>query len=65
LKLAQYAKKKELQAAAVLRMYLFERIIERLSMSPYKNRFFCGFCGQTNRKGRLIPVKRCSVRSVQ
>jgi len=33
------AKKKDLQAAAVLQMYLFERIIERLSISHYKSRF--------------------------
>lgn len=30
------AEKKQIQAAAVLQMFLFERVIERLSISPYK-----------------------------
>ena len=33
------AEKKDIQAAAVLQMFLFERIIERLSLSPYKYQF--------------------------
>ena len=33
------AEKKNIQAAAVLQMYLFERVIERLSISPYKHQF--------------------------
>jgi predicted nucleotidyltransferase component of viral defense system len=33
------AEKKDIQAAAVLQMFLFERIIERLSNSPYKYQF--------------------------
>jgi len=33
------ADKKNIQAAAVLQMYLFERIIERLSLSSYKYQF--------------------------
>jgi len=33
------AEKKDIQAAAVLQMFLFERIIERLSLSSYKYQF--------------------------
>ena len=33
------AERKNIQAAAVLQMFLFERIIERISLSPYKYQF--------------------------
>ncbi len=33
------AKKKGIHAQEVLQIFMFERIIERLSVSPYKNRF--------------------------
>jgi hypothetical protein len=34
-----FAEKKNIQAAVVLQMFLFERIIERLSLSSYKYQF--------------------------
>ena len=33
------AKKKGIHAQEVLQIFMFERIIERLSVSPYKDRF--------------------------
>lgn len=34
-----FASEKDLQPQEVLQMYLMERILERLSKSPYKNNF--------------------------
>ena len=43
------AKKKGIHAQEVLQIFMFERIIERLSASPYKDRFIL--------KGRAVDFR--------
>ena len=38
-RIRNFAKKRNLQPQEVLQMFLLERILERLSKSPYKNNF--------------------------
>ena len=49
------AKEKDLHAQEVLQIFMFERILERLSLSPYKKNFVIQSKGKDLRLTNFLP----------